>query len=878
MSLDWPLTGRGEELRFINAVVTGSSDRRGIVLAGAAGVGKTRLARESIAAAQRQRQLTRWVAATRSARALPLGAFASVRKLSGGDPLHLMREVMDGLLEGSKGSRVLVAVDDAHLLDEQSAFLVNQLAMQGQATVVLTVRSGEPAPDSVTALWKDGQLARLELQPLSAEETATLLTSVLNGPIDEAASRRMWSLTRGNVLYLRHLLDEELAANRWRLIDGVWQWIGETVLSPGLVELVDTQMGGLSESVGAVLDLLAMGEPLPVSLLSKLVDPSAVETAESDRLVSITRRGTELEARLAHPLYGEARRARTGQLRARRLRGLLAQALAISGDERAQDTLRRAVLTLESDLPPDPTVLNEGARAALKLLDVPLAEKLLRAAVLAGGGRGTQVAHAYALSMLNRGRETEAILAPLADLEPDELARVQLTIVRACNLFWDLGRPDQAMAVLNEARRTLANANANANANADALVTLDALKLTFDCLLGRSTAATPTMRRVLESPRLDDRVTILATIGLLVALGCGGAADEVTTVAARGYAITERSVNAAFLRFGLGDVHLLALQLAGYLSEATTIAIRLRHSNAELPGMPQLTTAFLAGHAALGAGDLPAARTWLQQALNGFIAANETIGWTFHCLVRLTQTLAMAGEGDAASQALEQLEQRRCPAFGFLAADVLLAHAWVAAAQGAVSEAVQLATTAAEKAVALGQPAYEVLALQTAARLGDHTGADRLAELATQVDGPRAPAAAAHAAALAAHDGDALHAASHLLEQMGDRLAAADAAAHAATAYTRQGRRGPALTATATAERLASACGGARTPALREALQPSPLTTREREIVTLAAQGLSNRAIAERLVVSVRTVEGHLYRSAAKLGGTTRNQFHDFLT
>ncbi len=95
---------------------------------------------------------------------------------------------------------------------------------------------------------------------------------------------------------------------------------------------------------------------------------------------------------------------------------------------------------------------------------------------------------------------------------------------------------------------------------------------------------------------------------------------------------------------------------------------------------------------------------------------------------------------------------------------------------------------------------------------------------------------------------------------------------------TRQGRRGPALTAAATAQRLAAACGGARRPALREALQPSPLTTREREIVTLAAQGMSNRAIAQRLVVSVRTVEGHLYRAAAKLGGASRDQFGDFLS
>jgi DNA-binding CsgD family transcriptional regulator len=49
-----------------------------------------------------------------------------------------------------------------------------------------------------------------------------------------------------------------------------------------------------------------------------------------------------------------------------------------------------------------------------------------------------------------------------------------------------------------------------------------------------------------------------------------------------------------------------------------------------------------------------------------------------------------------------------------------------------------------------------------------------------------------------------------------------------------------------------------------------PLTEREREIVTRAAQGLSNRQIADRLVASVRTVEGHLYRAGAKLGATNR--------
>lgn len=41
----------------------------------------------------------------------------------------------------------------------------------------------------------------------------------------------------------------------------------------------------------------------------------------------------------------------------------------------------------------------------------------------------------------------------------------------------------------------------------------------------------------------------------------------------------------------------------------------------------------------------------------------------------------------------------------------------------------------------------------------------------------------------------------------------------------------------------------------------------------MAARGLTNQQIADRLVVSVRTVEGHLYRAGAKVGVTNRAEF-----
>ena len=103
-------------------------------------------------------------------------------------------------------------------------------------------------------------------------------------------------------------------------------------------------------------------------------------------------------------------------------------------------------------------------------------------------------------------------------------------------------------------------------------------------------------------------------------------------------------------------------------------------------------------------------------------------------------------------------------------------------------------------------------------------------------------------------------------------LLAADAAAQLAFAYEAAGDRRHAGDAGGTANRLASTCGGLRTPALERAGTPLPLTVREREIANLVAAGLSNRDIADRLTVSVRTVEGHLYHACTKVDCTDRDQ------
>jgi DNA-binding CsgD family transcriptional regulator len=274
------------------------------------------------------------------------------------------------------------------------------------------------------------------------------------------------------------------------------------------------------------------------------------------------------------------------------------------------------------------------------------------------------------------------------------------------------------------------------------------------------------------------------------------------------------------------------------------------------------------GRAARGACQLPTACSLLGPAADALSALSAT-GWWYRCQIPLTMALAMRGLTGEVAAALAALEDRRHPSWRHLDYEYAIARAWVAAAQGDVNQAVATLLSAAETARASGQFAAEVMCLQTATQFGDHSGTARLVELAAIVEGPRAGAAARFGAALAAGDGAALAAVSEDFERMGDLVAAVDAAAHAAMAYRGRGLRGSGLGCSARAEALAKRCG-ARTPALREASERLPLTDREREIVMLIGLGLSNRDIAARLTISVRTVEGHIHNAMSKTGTASR--------
>jgi DNA-binding NarL/FixJ family response regulator len=133
------------------------------------------------------------------------------------------------------------------------------------------------------------------------------------------------------------------------------------------------------------------------------------------------------------------------------------------------------------------------------------------------------------------------------------------------------------------------------------------------------------------------------------------------------------------------------------------------------------------------------------------------------------------------------------------------------------------------------------------------------------------------AAGLARGSPDALGDVAERFATLGFNLRAAESAMAASEASARAHDQRGATRWARRATELAARCEAAPFVELVAAAGPVPLTNREREIAVLAADGLASRVIAERLYVSVRTVENHLGRIYTKLGVTSRAELADLV-
>ncbi|KRE34690.1 LuxR family transcriptional regulator [Mycobacterium sp. Soil538] len=851
----WQLLDRPREFDAVRSALTGTGSY-GVVLVGDAGVGKTTLARS---VTESLRSQVHWVASTESSRSIPLGVFAHlVGGSSSRDATALLASARESLV--AQGNSI-VGVDDAHLLDELSATLLHQMAVDQTGRILATVRSGEPVPDAVTSLWKDGYLRRIELQPFTKQQSVQLVESVIGGRLEGLSADLMWESSGGNPLFLRHLVEGSIDAGTLKRVDDVWQLRGPTAVPSGLVALLESRLEHAGDAVMTALKLLALCEPLDIDALTELAGDAAVDDAEMRGLVRFQQDGPVLNARFSHPLVGDVVRSKVGRAAERRLKGQVVQILRRRGLDTAASRIRMAQLSIDSDQPVDTELLTSAAKDAIYLSNLPLGERLARRAFERTGSLADGALLSRALLWQGKPAAADAILAQFAPADLDEVQLVQWGVPRASTLFWsmsEVGAAHEVLALVNERVRHPA-----------LRLILDATAAAMAVHENNIEAGIAEALRVLADPQAPDQAVEFAAFAAGLAMPVAGRGDEFEPIAARCRA--EQKTTDGMIRVMVRYCDVLALTHTGRFRLAEKRAADYADFSSVGQFLAWAIAKIMAGVVATARGDFPEVISSIEQALAA-LSAESPLPWQLPGRLLLARAYAALGRIGEAERVLTDAAEHSGPSMELHEPQRLVSRSWYAAAKGMERNAVELARAAADNAHRSGQYALEAEALHHATRFGDRTTAARLAELADLVHGNLAALYARHAAAAAEADAAALDAVSTEFERAGVLLSAADAAAQAAALHDAAGDRRRTSESGATALRLAEACGGATTPAIRTAARPLPLTPREREIAELVSAGLSNREVAEQLTLSVRTVEGHVYRACFKLDVADRDE------
>lgn len=863
------MIGRDDELRDALVALGPDSEYRGVALVGDSGVGKSTLARALGARLTADGCTVRFVLGTQTGRELPLGAFSRSVTVDSAvyEPAAMLALAHKNL---AAAPQLVIVVDDAQLLDPLSATLVYQLAAEGTAKLIMVVRSNEAILDAVAALLKEELLLNMRIAPFTREQTGELARRVLGGVVSPQVINRLYDRTVGSPLYLRGLLRAGRDSGVLVQDEYGWQLKGALHVDHELSALLEFRLQTLTSEELDALEILATAELLDWEVFRELCSPEAACGLERHRVIHLASDGFGMLAQVTHPVFGDAVLKRVGVVRSRRINGLLAEAFDkyLRGDGRrlripdVRGQIRMAQFMIHSDLEPDLDLILDAAIHAAAMSNLGQAEDLARFVFYRNGSLLAALVLADALCWLGRGDEAEAALTAVSLDGADDRLIVQWGSLRASNLFWNRGEIDSA-------RKILAGVEDLDRSGASATLPR-AVKLAFAFFSGdllTAMQAGPGLCASDVSP-VATAMAALPTAHALTMVGKVGDAGRIVEAGLQALQAAERSPSGA-IAFGLGLAEVSALVAAGDFPGAELTADRYAAMAAGVPE-PDAMVGVLFGLLNMARGEIPSACSQFQDAIPVLSGAAQSL-WPMLANAWYAQAEASRGNAATASTALRHCEEAYGVQIAIFLPELELARAWERAAHGQISDGRAQALRAAQTARRSGMNAVELRALHTAVRFGDRTQAARLAELAKALKNPLADAIAEQARGLADRNAELLSSASDKFAALGAYAFAADVAAQASDEYERAGQRGKQLESLARTQWLAGQ-GDIHTPAVAAVAQPLPITGREREIAALVAAGLPNRQIAQRLSLSVRTVDGHLYRMFAKLGIERRDQ------
>lgn len=792
-------------------------------------------------------------------------AFAALRSLLAPDQVRAISAASVAaaaatLVAASGDGGTVVVVDGLDELDAGSAAVLHHVVASEQGTILGSMTVGGHRSMAQMAWWP-GIVPCVELAPLGRADADRLAELRVGGSIDAASRERLWGLARGHPSWIVAAVETTRAAGAWERSGGLWCLVGdlEAAVDPDVL----VQLDRVSRETRAVLQCLSLVDGLPIDDAEALGGPGPLTDAERRSLVRVDEDdGGALWCAVASRLVADALRATLDPAATEARWGRVAEVLAESKPSGPEGVLAWGLALVGAGRigdgadPAEVAVVARAAQAAQILSRWEVCSELAALAWRQGRVASSLSTLTQALGMLGDHASIRALSADLEGGPGDAESMLHHAATIAISQFHS-GDDEGAFATSEQAR---------AEAPADLVPYVDVFESRLRSFAGDQASALALAGPWADHPSLPVAVEALTVTGAVRATQGDGDGAIVNLDRAFALALSGPEAPVALA----GTPYLMRLSVladVGRLDEAVAGAEAVEREVAR--DGDRTAHGWLAlhlGRTHLRAGRPRTAARWFGEAVNDLRQMHRP-GWLAHPSAGLVAAHAASGDLEAAREAEAAWAQIPAHVVRMFRPEELRFVAWLDAARGDDDRVVTRLLDAASLASSIGSLPYEAEAWHDLVRLGGADNRDRcaseLARLVADTDGAFVAAHAAQARALATGDLDALAATARRYEALGAGLDAAESWAEVVR-RSDDGRE-RARARRRVAEMLPEG-EGVTSPLLRELEGRPSLTGREAEVASLVAGGASRQDVADRLVVSVRTVDSHLQRIYRKLG------------
>lgn len=854
----------------------------GVVITGDRGVGKSQVGRAAVAGFGPD-TYTLQLRSSGPGSATPYGclAFTLARlpQSSLGSPTAILHGITSLIRDDAAGRKCVILLDNAGNLDEQSTGVLLNLVQTGTARLVATAQRTTDLPPDFYWLITSGQLAEIRLANLTEVETLEVLQGALGHRVSSALASQLHHLVGGSPTLLQAVVSEQIERGNLVLSGSVWTLVDEVVLDgrTALEDIVRARYARESPVAREVIEVLSCARTLPLGRLARMYSPDIIADMEDAGQIVVDRADRHLVS-LGDRYLGDIVRNWLSVERRLELRDKVPGHQQEELNElTVEDLLAYAAWTHDCDAPLAPAHAVAAAGAAVKLFDPKFALKCA-GSLSPKDPEWTEGQLQKSAAYLQLGLPLQA-MAALDDVSEAQLgalgaeAYAELIAAKADCMSWLQDRVGEVPELLRRARLRLHELAAGHPAASPQELTraglcLDLCEFNYLSFVGDFAPMMDRLRAA-ASPDMDDINPVhrlRSGIILMEALCMTGKEVEARKLMREiGGQLGEWS-NVPRIRENYAWRSFNVLLLSGHwrqsidmLKDASGRAGHGLHSGSAPTDLAVGLAYVYAGRGYMALDPLLAAIAQLEvrASLQSLRQAYATTAFAY----------AQTGNSVQATVYLDRARSADGPARFSVrsSADFCMdmASRWLGD-----PEAKDRLVRAAEEHYRAGRYTLAGIFMLGATVNGTNKDFQFLEDIAALRQGPLAELSRMIAVGSRTKDTTVMMEAASQAAAMELDAVQARCAALAFDFAKAAGLNGKASAAHAILEGLADTL-----PALP--IIPSNkgplLTDRERQIATLAGNGVSNKDIALAIGISVRTVEGHLYQVFTKLGVSSRS-------